>query len=117
MSKYTILNVVFSLIIGLGLGYSIGINRQPIVTDKVEMTQNNLNTRPMALDLGENDEQFDEKFLNAMILHHEGALDMADQAMKKSQRPEILKLAHDIVTAQNQEIELMKEWRKNWYGN
>jgi uncharacterized protein (DUF305 family) len=51
-----------------------------------------------------------------MIPHHEGAVTMAQDALKKSQRPEIKKLAQAIITSQDAEINQMKQWRKSWYN-
>jgi uncharacterized protein (DUF305 family) len=66
-------------------------------------------------DLGAADAEFDLRFLNAMIPHHEGALVMAKDVLNKSKRPELKKLAQDILTSQQQEIDQMKDWRKAWY--
>jgi uncharacterized protein (DUF305 family) len=70
----------------------------------------------MSMDLGSADGKFDLRFINAMIPHHEGALVMAQDALSKSQHPEIKKLAQDILTSQQQEIDRMKQWRKDWYN-
>jgi uncharacterized protein (DUF305 family) len=40
---------------------------------------------------------------------------MAEDALKKSKRPEMKKLAQEILTSQKQEIEQMKKWRQAWY--
>lgn len=58
---------------------------------------------------------FDAMFIDGMIAHHEGAISMANQALKEAQRPEIKTLAEDIVKAQQAEITQMQEWRKAWY--
>lgn len=47
----------------------------------------------MSGDLGAADDQFDLRFINAMIPHHQGAIDMAQQALEKSDRTEIEELA------------------------
>ncbi|MBE9051461.1 DUF305 domain-containing protein [Nostocales cyanobacterium LEGE 11386] len=70
-----------------------------------------------SMDLGPADASYDLRFLDGMILHHQGAVDMAEDALKKSQRPEIKKLADDIIKTQNQEITQMKQWRTTWYPN
>jgi len=70
----------------------------------------------MMQDLGPADKQYDLRFLNAMIEHHEGALVMAQDALKKSKRPEVQKLAKAIVAAQQKEIAQMKAWRQAWYA-
>jgi uncharacterized protein (DUF305 family) len=53
------------------------------------------------------DAAFDQKFLTAMIAHHEGALDMVSM-IKDSTIPEVKKLYNDIVESQGAEIEAMK---------
>lgn len=70
----------------------------------------------MSMDLGPGDANYDLRFIDAMIPHHQGALEMAQEALKKSQRPEIKKLAQNIIDAQNQEISQMKQWRQTWYA-
>ncbi|GAB4143824.1 MAG: DUF305 domain-containing protein [Cyanobacteria bacterium J069] len=70
----------------------------------------------MAGDLGAADEDFDRRFIDAMIPHHEGALVMAQEALEKSDRPEIRQMAADILASQQQEIDQMRAWRSAWYG-
>jgi len=70
----------------------------------------------MSMDLGPSDANYDLRFIDGMIMHHQGAIDMAQEALTKSQRPEMKKLAQDIITAQNQEIAEMKQWRQQWYA-
>ncbi len=41
------------------------------------------------VDLGPAEADFDLRFIDAMIPHHEGAVAMAEQALAHSQRPEI----------------------------
>ncbi len=67
------------------------------------------------LDLGPDDTSYDLRFIDAMIPHHEGAIIMAKEAQQKSQRPEIQKLAQEIIAVQNQEISSLKKWRQSWY--
>ena len=69
----------------------------------------------MAMDLGPADANYDLRFIDAMIPHHQGATRMAKEAQQKSKRPEIKKLADEIIKAQNQEITQMKNWRTAWY--
>ncbi len=67
-------------------------------------------------DLGAADDEFDLRFINAMIPHHEGALAMAEQALQNSERPELRKVSEDILTSQQAEIDQMTQWRQEWYG-
>jgi uncharacterized protein (DUF305 family) len=60
--------------------------------------------------------QVDRHFIEMMIPHHQGAVEMADLALQKAQRPEIKKLATAIKADQTKEIEQMKAWYKQWYG-
>jgi uncharacterized protein (DUF305 family) len=58
---------------------------------------------------------FDKVFINAMIPHHQSAIEMAKVANKESENPRIKELAGNIVSAQKREIEQMKQWRQQWY--
>jgi len=69
----------------------------------------------MSMDLGPADADFDLRFIDAMTPHHQGAVVMAQEAQQKSDRPEIKKLAMDIIKAQDQEIAQMQQWRTTWY--
>ncbi|WP_349262594.1 DUF305 domain-containing protein [Allocoleopsis sp.] len=69
----------------------------------------------MSMDLGPADADYELRFLDAMIPHHQGAVEMAQEVLAKSQRPEMKKLAQDIIAAQKREINQMKQWRKAWY--
>ena len=61
------------------------------------------------------DVPYDAQFIDSMIAHHEGAIAMAKQALQEAERPEIKTLAEAIVTAQEQEIVQLREWREAWY--
>lgn len=60
-------------------------------------------------------QQTDQHYIEMMILHHQVAIDMADLALNKSKRPEILQIAQEIKKTQTAEIEEMKNWYKQWY--
>jgi uncharacterized protein (DUF305 family) len=80
------------------------------------MSSDRRNSMMMNMELGSADDQFDLRFINAMIPHHEGAIAMAKDALSKSTRPEIKRLANDIVSSQQTEIAQMQQWRKAWYN-
>ena len=82
----------------------------------MQMSSNQMQGMMMMGDLGASDPQFDLRFMNAMLPHHEGAVTMAEDALKKSKRPEVKQLAREIITAQQKEIAQMKQWRKDWYN-
>lgn len=60
---------------------------------------------------------FDLLFIDSMIMHHQGAIDMAKAAQQKAEHPELKKMADDIITAQAAEIQQMQAWRTAWYPN
>ena len=62
---------------------------------------------------GKSGDALDRAFLEGMIPHHQGAIDMA-QYLEKSERPELQQLGKDIIEAQTKEIEQMQNWLKEW---
>ncbi|MEX2055116.1 MAG: DUF305 domain-containing protein [Candidatus Andersenbacteria bacterium] len=60
--------------------------------------------------------QMDAHFIEQMIPHHEDAITMANLALTKAQHPEIKQLAQSIIDSQSKEIEQMKNWYQDWYG-
>jgi uncharacterized protein (DUF305 family) len=52
----------------------------------------------------------DRDFLAQMIPHHEGAIEMSKVLLKDGLRPEVRRLAQEIIAHQQGEIELMKRW-------
>lgn len=60
-------------------------------------------------------EPFDQAFIDAMIQHHQSAIDAARSALRRSSRAEILRLAEAIIEAQSREIDQLREWRADWY--
>jgi uncharacterized protein (DUF305 family) len=71
----------------------------------------------MSGELGEAGDEFDKRFIDAMIPHHEGAVTMAKEALANSDRPEIKAMAEAMIASQQQEIDQMKQWRVAWYGS
>lgn len=61
------------------------------------------------------DVPFDAMFIDSMIEHHQGAIDMAEMALEQAEHEELQTLAEDIIAAQTTEIEQMQSWRSEWY--
>lgn len=61
---------------------------------------------------------FDQAFIDAMVPHHEGAIEMAKAAKEAGlSQPDLVKVADDILRTQQGEIEQMKKWRADWFGS
>ena len=56
----------------------------------------------------------DTMFAQMMIVHHEGAIDMADLAVEQAESEEVRSLAEGISAAQGPEIEKMTTWLESW---
>lgn len=56
----------------------------------------------------------DTMFAQMMIVHHEGAIEMADLAVERAESEEVRSLAEGISAAQGPEIEKMTSWLEAW---
>src|SRR5262245_27065996 len=54
----------------------------------------------------------DRDFVTMMIPHHQGAIDMAKALLLYGKDPQIRRLAQEIITDQQSEIQLMQVWLK-----
>ncbi len=101
-----------ALVIGLGGGYVIGSAQQsaPMTHDMSTVMEG------MTSELeGKTGTEFERAFIDGMVAHHQGAVAMAEMVLQQSQRPELIKLANDIISAQTSEIGMMSEWRTQWF--
>lgn len=58
----------------------------------------------------------DRAFLEAMIPHHESAIEMAEIAKRRADHPQVTELADAIVTAQSNEIRQIKGIHQRLFG-
>ncbi len=58
----------------------------------------------------------DERFIDAMVPHHRGAVEMAEVALQNAEHEEIEQLSENIVATQEAEIEKLKEIKKEEFG-
>ncbi|OGD87680.1 hypothetical protein A2870_03140 [Candidatus Curtissbacteria bacterium RIFCSPHIGHO2_01_FULL_41_11] len=63
---------------------------------------------------GKTGDEFDKTFIENMIEHHQGAIDMANLVKQNAMHQEIKDLADNIISAQTSEIEMMREWQTTW---
>lgn len=79
-------------------------------------------TMGMEMDMGameiadDESKPFDQRFLEAMIDHHEGALDMAQAALDQAEHAEVRTMSDAIIATQQAEIDQMRGWLSEWFG-
>jgi uncharacterized protein (DUF305 family) len=76
-----------------------------------------LNVQPEESGMPEPGSEIDELFINMMVPHHQGAVEMANIALERSGRSEIRELANAIISSQEAEITQLKNWKEQWYGS
>lgn len=119
---------IITLILGLVLGYFLGTGKMdcPMMSGITDTSSHMMgNSHEMGNTMtnmtagleGKSGEEFEKVFIDEMIVHHEGAVDMAEMLLQKTKRPELVKLGNDIINAQTSEIEMMREWRQTWFNN
>jgi hypothetical protein len=86
-----------------------------MMSDDDEMDMGEMMDDMMGGLAGKTGDDFDKAFLSEMIVHHQGAVKMAEAVLTSSTRPELLKLANDIISAQNTESQMMSTWQNTWF--
>jgi len=96
---------------------SDGLPAAVMPTDEKAALPGTETTKDLAKELDElkKAEPFDLAFIDAMIPHHQGAIDMATAAGEKATQPETKALASIIVRDESRGIDQMKQWRDAWY--
>jgi uncharacterized protein (DUF305 family) len=59
----------------------------------------------------------DADFVRLMLAHHQAAIDMARTQLMYGKDPQMRRLAQEIITDQQSEIELMQMWLKQHQGS
>ncbi|HWH16269.1 MAG TPA: DUF305 domain-containing protein [Candidatus Paceibacterota bacterium] len=127
MNTNTLLITLIALVIGGGGGYLVAGSQAPdmdehmmgngMIMHNSQMGMGDAMSGMMLGLEGKTGDAFDRAFLSEMIMHHEGAVLMAEAALENAKHPEIKDMANAIISAQTTEIEQMKEWQSSWYGN
>ena len=61
---------------------------------------------------------FDKAFIDAMVPHHESAIEMARAAKEAGlTQPDLIAVADAILATQQSEIDQMTSWRGDWFGS
>jgi len=64
----------------------------------------------------ENGKYSDKAFIDAMVPHHQGAIAMAEVALKNAEHEEIIQLSRNIISSQQAEIEELKSIKQEEFG-
>ena len=110
---------LLTLIAGLGVGYFVGAQMTHQMSGSSSMSGADMETvmHGMTMSLeGKSGAELEKAFLEEMVVHHEGAVEMAQTLLQGTNRPELINLGNDIITAQNEEITMMKKWQGDWFG-
>lgn len=91
------------------MGMHTNINSQGMM-DNSDMSMGNM----IASLQKKTGDDFDKAFIAEMIIHHQGAIDMAKLAQANAKHYEVKSLANDILTAQSKEIDTMQTWQTDW---
>lgn len=67
-------------------------------------------------ELGSADKNFDLRFLNAMIIHHEEAITSSKEVLGKSTNKKILEIAGEVSLLLSENLKQLKIWREEWYN-
>ena len=59
---------------------------------------------------------FDRAFVDMMVPHHAGAIEMAKAELENGENAELKQLAQEIIDAQQREIDEMNDFREKEYG-
>jgi uncharacterized protein (DUF305 family) len=93
-----------------------GHHERMMVTGNTQKDMQMMNEMMMK-HLGKSDGEYDLRFIDLMIPHHEGAVMMASDALKNATHQELKDMAAKMIKDQQKEIEQLKKWRQNWYGH
>ena len=126
---------LLALIVGLLLGYFFGTNTMPHQGSlRGESVSQEMGGHMYGDEIIDNDgamqhamdemmlgfrglegEAYEEMFLRGMIVHHIGAINMAEELLEQTDRPELTELANNIILSQSNEVEMMRGWLEEWF--
>lgn len=78
----------------------------------------NQNYKPMMTEMsGKTGKDLDKAYIKGMIMHHEGAIEMAKKIKTITQKPELLTTANNIISSQETEKNTLMNWLMSKYGD
>lgn len=113
-SIITLVGIIGAAAIGFFIGNSNGMSSMHNAMQPGDQSMPSMMMDMTASLQGKTGAEFDQAFLAEMIIHHQGAVDMAKMVLEQSDRPELQQLANEIITAQEKEITQMQTWQQAW---
>ena len=106
---------IAGLVIGLVIGVGGTIGTMALVDNNAAKDHSTMSMAVMNTELeNKTGDDFDKAFIEMMIEHHQGAVDMAILAKTRAKHDEIKTLSQDIISAQTNEISQMQQWQMDW---
>jgi uncharacterized protein (DUF305 family) len=84
--------------------------------DHSTMDHSKMDHSKMESSPGADEQPYDLQFIDTMIVHHQGAVDMALLVKTRSRQVELTSLAELIIKEQTKEIAQMKKWREERFA-
>lgn len=122
METKTVITIAVTALIAFGAGAGMMLLQQPDTLKTGGSMPHDMGSMNMSSDMtamsdnlkGLKGDAFDKKFIDEMITHHEGAVDMAKLALTNAKHQEVKSMAQGIITAQTKEIAQLKSWQAEW---
>ena len=118
-----VIPVILELILSVGLlgpsvqaGAPVKGNQAAVDHDWSELVAS-MDKMHMAMGAIKRSGNTDADFVRLMIPHHQAAIDMAKTQLLYGKDPQMRRLAQEIITDQQLEIELMQRWLKQQHAN
>lgn len=129
MKSNTIVITIIALLLGGVIGYTFNKPEQELVTSTMDHTamghtmidMSSMSMESMMMDMtarmkGKSGDELDIIFLEDMIIHHQGAVDMAYIIRDNTERQELKDFAQEIIDVQDEEINMMNAWLQEWFN-
>lgn len=117
MKNNTLAAIVVGVLIGVAgtLGVVGLVNNDDSSTQATVTNHSMMSMDQMSEELeGLSGDDYDKAFIEMMIAHHQGAIDMARLSDTRAKHDEIKELSKNIISAQEKEISDMTQWQVDW---
>ncbi len=118
--------IILAFVLGFGICFVVKAANEPTTDSASHTMTGNASEDTTAMEsamaematnlAGKTADELDRAFLENMIVHHEGAIEMAQIIVNTTKRPELKEVAENIINAQRTEVTTMKSWLTAWYG-